>query len=489
MRRLWICLIGLLAPLSVSAVNALVSHAVFFFNEDVKTNSLKPFIEIYWQVDPQSVFFNENTNKQWGAAIQTDLTISTDTGIVAQSHYILTTIPGSSKEEAIRQNIIDIQRFAAPIGKMRVSLQLTDVSNTSNKFNYTDSITISIYQARPFYSTIQILDTALFSANEKDPFYKNGRVQVPLSTNFLDDHRDILHYYAELYQTRSLNPSDTLIQRLFVSRKPLDPPVAGLQRTDTIKRAAVWPVTGDMNITRLPTGNYYLNVVLENQTHSRLASSSTFFQRINTVPVLAKDTVRDTSIQKIELFDLNETFVGKYNMAQLRAILKMLEPTATAMEHETIQGFLKKPDETYMRYFVYNFWVARDKANPKKEWDKYTANVKEVNKLFGSSATPGYETERGQIYLRYGKPNERVVVNNETGALPYEIWVYNATARQGSPGIFLFYKPGYMISDYKLLHSTVNGEIRNTAWREFLYLQGSQAAATSNFRAEEYIKR
>jgi GWxTD domain-containing protein len=488
MRRLWICLIGLLAPLSVNAVSALVSHATFFQNQNVKTNSLRPILEIYWQIDQNTVYFNEDANKQWGAAIQTDITLSTDTGIVAQNHYILTTVPAQSKEHARWQNIIDIQRFELPAGKIHIKLQLTDISNASNQFTYVDSLVLPAAAPAPFYSTIQLLDTAVISANEKDAFYKNGKVQVPLSTNFLDDHRDILLYYAELYQTRSVTPSDTLIQRIFISKKPLDHPVAGLQRTDTIKRKAVWPLTGDMNITMLPSGNYYLNAVLEDQARTRLASSSTFFQRINTVPRVAKDTVRDTSIQKIELFDLSETFVGKYTVAQLRAILKMLQPIATPMEHETIQGFLKKPDETFMRYFVYNFWTARDNSNPKKEWDKYTALVREVNKFFGSSAVPGYETDRGQIYLRYGKPNERIVVNNETGALPYEVWVYNATEKQGSPGTFLFYKPGYMIADFKLLHSTVNGEIRNTAWREFLYMAGGQATATSNFRAEQYLK-
>lgn len=488
MRRLLICLIGLLVPLSAYSVNAIVSHTIFFLNENIKTNSLKPVIEIYWQVDPQTVHFNEDAGKLWGAAIQTDIAIKNDTGIVVQSRYLLKTLSAQTKEQALLQNIIDIQRFALPPGKLWVTIELTDISNTSNKFSYQDSLVVPPALSTAFYSDIQILDTSFFSPNEKDAFYKNGRLQVPLSTNFLDDHRDILHYYAELYQTRTYTPSDTLVQRIFISKKPLDVPVYGMQRTDTLRRTAVFPVTGDMNITMLPTGNYYLNMVLENKATGKTISTNTFFQRINTVPKVAADTVRDTSVQKIELFDLSETFVGKFNMAQLRAVLKMLIPTATAMENETIQGFLKRPDETFMRYFAYNFWVARDKNNPKREWDRYTAVVKEVNKLFGSSVLPGYETERGQIYLRYGKPNERIVVNNETGALPYELWVYNATAKQSMPGMFLFYKPGYMISDYKLLHSTVNGEIRNTIWREFLYLSGSQAAATSNFRVEQYLK-
>src|SRR5207253_172411 len=140
---------------------------------------------------------------------------------------------------------------------------------------------------------------------------------------------------------------------------------------------------------------------------------------------------------------------------------KMLMPVSTPLEHASIESFLKRPEETYMRYFLYNFWKNRNEKDPAREWEKYTDKVREVNKLFGGDTRPGYETDRGFIYLKYGKPNERIIVENEAGSLPYEIWQYNAPGKQNRPGAFLFYRPGSMVSDFRLLHSTVQGEVRN----------------------------
>ena len=141
---------------------------------------------------------------------------------------------------------------------------------------------------------------------------------------------------------------------------------------------------------------------------------------------------------------------------------------------------------TYMRYFIYNFWKARSN-DAEDGWKGYTKRVKEVNKLYGSSMKPGYETDRGFTQLKYGEPDQRYVVSNEEGALPYEIWQYNAIDNQNGDGVFLFYNPGFMINEYLLLHSTVLGEMRNTNWRSLLYKSGS-SRNNLNSRAEQVLQ-
>ena len=136
-------------------------------------------------------------------------------------------------------------------------------------------------------------------------------------------------------------------------------------------------------------------------------------------------------------------------------------------------------------YFIYNFWMKRNKEKPEEAWKEYADKVKEVNRLFGSSLLLGYESERGLIYLKYGSPTERIVVNNENNALPYEIWQYN-TLPKASNALFLFYRPGLVSNDYRLLHTTVNGEIRNPNWRNSLYFSSMEESASSS-RAEQYI--
>ena len=151
-----------------------------------------------------------------------------------------------------------------------------------------------------------------------------------------------------------------------------------------------------------------------------------------------------------------------------------------------LQAFLKRPDEMYMRYFIYNFWLNRNTGKPEKEWEAYAEKVREVNKMFGNQAIPGYETDRGVIFLKYGKPDDRVVVGGEQGSLPYEIWQYNSIRGAGKDGVFLFYRPENMANDMRLLHSTVTGEVRDMNWKAYLFPNGVPDVVES--KAQQYIR-
>jgi hypothetical protein len=113
-----------------------------------------------------------------------------------------------------------------------------------------------------------------------------------------------------------------------------------------------------------------------------------------------------------------------------------------------------------------------------------------VNKRFNSTTTPGYETDRGFIYLRYGPPTDIITVENDQGCLPYQIWQYNVLTQLNKKNVadvfFLFYKSNEMINDYRLLHSNVAGELQNNQWRMLLYINNG-TGDYSNSRAEQYI--
>ena len=51
--------------------------------------------------------------------------------------------------------------------------------------------------------------------------------------------------------------------------------------------------------------------------------------------------------------------------------------------------------------------------------------AKAVDRLYKSGFGYGFETDRGNIFMKYGKPNDIVTVENDPSAPPYEMWVYN----------------------------------------------------------------
>jgi GWxTD domain-containing protein len=256
-----------------------------------------------------------------------------------------------------------------------------------------------------------------------------------------------------------------------------------------------------MHIGALLSGNYYININLQDKNGTALATRSLFFQRLNAhpekpevAPVSLKEVMKDTSMEKVTFLDLEKTFLAKYNVQQLRSILKMLLPVSDGMQTNTINNFLKKTDEMYMRYFIYNYFQDLNAKDPGKAWKEYSDKVVEVNKKFSANGNAGYETHRGFIYLRYGKPTDIITVTSEAGSLPYEIWQYNVLTQFGNKkklanALFQFYKQSRNLSDYFLLHSTVTGETMNSAWRTYLFSANgaSSAGFSMNSRAEQYF--
>jgi GWxTD domain-containing protein len=459
---------------------------------------MNPYIELYWQVNPTTLHFKTNEQKQITGQILTDVLITNDTGkIIKEDHYIFETLPCNNANELATLNILELKRYFMLAGHVRIRLKLTDVNDTTNVYSYNDTFTVPPLSRSPFISDISFIDT-FFESDVRTPFRKNGMQFIPLCQPFFDDYKGSLSYFSEIYYGNFISKTSyPLFRTVSISKKELAFEKAGFVKTDTIADSLNPYVYGSFPIQSLISGNYYLNVTISDRNNAPIARKSVFFQRYNkhpvanTIPSKATATKRDTSLQEtINVIDLEKTFLKQYTLAQIKAMLKMLLPMSDQDGARAIQGFGKKPDEIYMRYFIYNYFSAIDKNKPERPWKAYSEKVKEVNKKFSKPGKIGYETDRGYMYLRYGTPSEVITVNNDRGALPYEIWQYNAlqerSGKVANNAVMLFYKRNITDYDYTLLHTNISGELHNPSWRNFLYQEGDNNQ-TSELKAEFYI--
>ncbi len=493
--RLSLCLILVTCIFSTNtfAINAVVSNTVFYLPDSINQDKLLPYVESSWEIIPHTLRFKTTPEKAIYSKVKTDLVYTLNKNIVAEDHFIVTTPPRASIDEIDAHKILDLRRFFLPVGNIIMKIKFTDLNDTNNVFRFTDSFTVAEPPKAVFYSKLQLLDT-IYESDKQTVFAKNGVEQIPLNGFFLDDKTRTLNFYAELYHTKTISPKEyPLTQKVYISKTEMGSPFQLFNQEDTISSQDVSLVSGTFKTPSLLSGNYYLNVTLENKYHSLLASNSLFFQRLNKHPS-KEDTVRklaaDTSLEKINVLNLDKTFVSKFSLLQLKSILRMLLPVSDLPGSQTIKNFLDKPDEMYMRYYVYNHFLAIDPKNPGKAWKEFSDKVITVNKLFKTHGTQGYATERGFMYLRYGPPTEMIQVDNEMGTLPYEIWQYNVLSQLNhkdiANAIMLFYKPNPANDDYILLHTTVGGEAQNPSWRNLLYLNGN-SNSSGNFRIEQYL--
>ncbi len=101
--------------------------------------------------------------------------------------------------------------------------------------------------------------------------------------------------------------------------------------------------------------------------------------------------------------------------------------------------------------FLNRFWdsLDPDPATPQNEFKAaFEQRVAYADEFFGTMQRPGHQTARGEIYLLYGEPTERIDRPVEATVGPYVIWNY---LNQGETFAFGdFNKNG----EYRLIYST-----------------------------------
>lgn len=133
---------------------------------------------------------------------------------------------------------------------------------------------------------------------------------------------------------------------------------------------------------------------------------------------------------------------------------------------------INRKDPNLMRGYLVTYWKtqAADTTDALQLWYNYYKRVLETNALLKCGKQKGYYTDRGRVYLQYGKPDQRNQVNSEPETYPYEIWHYyriydKVTKRFFTNKKFVF--ANFAIADdcYKLIHSDVKGEVYDERWR------------------------
>ncbi|MDX1700930.1 MAG: GWxTD domain-containing protein, partial [Melioribacteraceae bacterium] len=116
------------------------------------------------------------------------------------------------------------------------------------------------------------------------------------------------------------------------------------------------------------------------------------------------------------------------------------------------------------REFLYLFWKKRDNipATEVNEFKRaYFSRVTMAEQRYSALSNPGYRTDRGIVYIKFGEPDEIDRHPNETETKPYEVWYYN----QIEGGVVFVFADLTGFNNYELLHSTKRGELQDPRWR------------------------
>jgi GWxTD domain-containing protein len=228
----------------------------------------------------------------------------------------------------------------------------------------------------------------------------------------------------------------------------------------------------------LPSGNYNLVVEARDKENKLIADQRIFIQRSN--PSI------QASLNELNALNVQRTFVEKLTADSLNEYIKYLRPISSRIEVDYAINVGSAKELLSKQQFFLSFWQKRNQLNPEEEWNKYHLMVKEVNKLFKTQTRKGYATDRGRVWLQYGKPDSRLVYDREPSLYPYELWQYYKLNNRSNRR-FVFTNTDLVSNNFALIHSDAIGEVRDDRWqtrlnkRNNMYQSFDQEKAVDQF--------
>lgn len=434
-------------PFAANALDVGVSYAVYSTPD-------KPYVEVNIEVAALTITYKKVDSTQMQAGVETIIMLKQGDKVVNFEKYVM-----NSPLVTSPRSLLDVKRLFVPNGQYTLEVVVTDVNNPANKKTVTQTITVAMEPK------IHLTEIALLRGFKQDatdnPFTKNGYLLEPLPFHFYEAAASKLAFYAEVYHSDKSVTDPTYLVRYFIEEekgngvKELVSSGAQRKNPKTIDALLV-----QMDISKVGSGNFLLTVELRNKLNELLALRTASFQRSNP-PLSANDFSEESMAQQ---------FVSNLSEENLRFSLRALSPLAVGDQNEELKNILATGDQKAMRFYLFRHFVNKNKVNPEQAYRDYMEVAGAVHEKFKSGFRYGFETDRGRMFLRYGRPDDLIHEENDPNAPPYEIWVYYNFPKTNQKNVkFLFYNPSLAGEDYIVLHSNARGEINNPRWERDLY--------------------
>jgi len=352
------------------------------------------------------------------------------------------------------------QRFSLPNGEYQMEISVSDLNSGQALLPETATVEVNFPEGNPALSDILLFDSYT-KADKPSECTKSGYDFLPRVYPFYGPKDDKLNFYVEMYNSDKLYDEGKYLVSYYIESCESSSLMKSFFFRKSFEVKNVNTLINSININELPSGNYYLVVEMRDRSNELICSNSCFFQRSN--PSVGYD------FSDLAGLSINNTFVSEItNIDTLRRYISYLEPICSENERDYSINLVKTNDKLTMQQFLYNFWATRNPLNPKAGFEEYLAAVNRVNMSFKCLRTPGYRTDRGYVFLKYGQPDKIMQSPNEPGAYPYEIWHYYVVANQRNRR-FVFMSKDDSTNDYQLIHSDMIGEVKNPAWQREIY--------------------
>lgn len=436
-------------------LNAQKLDAFVTVNRFYQAEAKEQYVEIAYLVPAGAVNYVLTKDKKYQAKLKVNFNIDNQKGFVNNKTYVLQT-PLYQNLNDVRENLSDVIRLNTPAKDTIVlSIRIEDVNDSSF---YETKMDVYIPETREAFLSDIMLINQINAEQKNNAFSRNNMVIVPKFLNYYPTEVNEIRFYTEFYQLTK--KENYLVSYLITNEEGLY--VDGYAAHKKIIEKDYEAIIGGFDISKLPSGNYYLFVELKDSKNEAIERKRTFFQRNNK----NKDVVENKNLKKNELDVITNNFAKKYDLRNIKHHILALDPIADYFERASIIGMSESEDLVQMQNYFYSFWTQRNAKDPEAAWKEYAEKLQYVEKTFNNMNNSGYETARGRVYLKYGKPyREKLNRSGDQG----EFWVWNYESIEGQSDVyFIFVNRNKVTDDFVLVHTSLRGQLYDKVWAEYL---------------------
>ncbi len=458
--------IVILTGLFLTAVNGMaqrgpqigIDYASFAYDDQ------KSLVELYMAIEASSLKYVTNDSTYRSVlplslkllrSSDADLNLTSDTPVWSQENDLTFSLRDTS---VIQEGQVFLRQIRLTVTPGEYELEANLSAPDQDPLRASRELVIPDYsqQDKCSISDITLASGIMRSDDREDPFYKNGLSVLPNANQLYGEGSENLFYYAEAYGTACVAPDDEYTLLTYVTEANRSTSIQELQKRSIRSVRPTDILVGSFDLTTLRSGTYFLRIVTLNRANESMVEQSRKFFVFNP----SVDSLRTTLVSETATFETS-TYAGMPEEEVERG-LDHLRVIATDQESRRIRR-VKDLDER--RRLLMDLWNVRDPTpdtGVNEFRDEFYSLLMYANERYSAQRVEGWETDRGNVLLRYGRPTVIESHMYERGRKPYEIWKYNNIPGEGQADFVFADLDGF--GDFELIHSSVAGERKLPNW-------------------------
>jgi len=417
------------------------------------------YVELYYSFYCGLVTYQSNgTYLQGGVALRTDL-INTATGkaVINERLVVPVVLEDTSMASWRSLPILRQAGHLLPAGNYRLHVVACDSLNPARRDSLSMPLEIKSFSGRPALSDLELCSLIQVAANQNQPYYKNGHEVLPHPSLVFGAFAPVIYAYSELYELDT-----TEVYKVDYEIAGADGAVAKKVSRQRRYRTTNTIEIGTLNAVALKPGKYALrlSVASTSSATGRVAKAELIEARKEFHVYQSPAAVAETAPNSTALAVAIEMLTAKQIEEEFQKVKYLADKTEIYFFSQ-----LKTPQA--QKDYLKDFWNRREtslEAEQRRLRNDYLRRVEAANERYSNYTKKGWRTDRGRVFILYGKPDEVERHQSEGSSKPYEVWRFFQIENNVE---FVFVdRNGF--GDYELVHSTKRGELRDDGWDRFL---------------------